>query len=93
MIVAAGPWTGRVLPKTKIEGLRVHSVVYDVDLSPYAVFTEIELPNEYSPEHRARKGQRRRHRGNVDPEVYARPGNEAYACGKSSLCSESAPIH
>ena len=91
VIVTAGPWTGRILPKTKIEGLRVHSVVYDVDLSPYAVFTEIELPNEYSPEHRARKGQRRKHRGNVDPEVYARPGNEAYACGKSSLCPGPGP--
>ncbi len=61
VVVTAGPWTGRLLPKAKVEGLRAHSVVFDVDVSPYAVFTNIALPNEYSPEHRARKGQRRRH--------------------------------
>lgn len=82
VIVAAGPWTGKILPRSKVEGLRVHSVVFDADVSPYAVFTDIQLPTDYVPEHRANMGQRRRHRGNVDPEIYARPGNEAYACGE-----------
>ncbi|RGP66755.1 oxidoreductase tda3 [Fusarium longipes] len=80
VVVAAGPWTSRVLPRAKIEGLRAHSVVYDVNLSPYAVFTDIQLPPDFVPEHRAKMGQKRRHRGNVDPEIYARPFNEAYAC-------------
>ncbi|GKT98946.1 oxidoreductase tda3 [Fusarium langsethiae] len=82
VVVAAGPWTNRVVPRAKIEGLRAHSVVYDVNLSPYAVFTDIQLPPDFVPEHRARMGQKRRHRGNVDPEIYARPFNEAYACGE-----------
>lgn len=82
VVVAAGPWTNRVIPRTRIESLRAHSVVYDVNLSPYAVFTDIQLPADFVPEHRAKMGQKRRHRGNVDPEIYARPFNEAYACGK-----------
>jgi glycine/D-amino acid oxidase-like deaminating enzyme len=82
IVVAAGPWTGRVLPRAKVEGLRAHSVVYDVNVSPYAVFTDIELPADFIPDHRAKMGQKRQHRGRVDPEIYARPFGEAYACGK-----------
>ncbi|RFU73364.1 hypothetical protein TARUN_8886 [Trichoderma arundinaceum] len=82
IVVAAGPWTGRVLPRSKVEGLRAHSVVYDVNVSPYAVFTDIELPSDFIPEHRAKLGQKRQHKGRVDPEIYARPFGEAYACGE-----------
>jgi glycine/D-amino acid oxidase-like deaminating enzyme len=85
VVVTAGPWTGRILPKTKVEGLRAHSVVYKADISPYAVFTDIALPNDWAPEHRVAKGQRRKHRGNVDPEIYARPFGEVYACGMLSF--------
>lgn len=81
IIVTAGPWTGRLLPKARIEGLRAHSVVLAADVSPYAVFTDIQLPNSYIPPHRAAKGQRRKHKGRVDPEIYARPFGEVYACG------------
>lgn len=83
VIVCAGPWTGKVLPRAKVEGLRAHSVVFEADVSPYAIFTDISLPSDYAPAHRAEKGQRRRHRGSVDPEIYARPFGEVYACGKS----------
>ncbi|VBB75956.1 Putative protein oxidoreductase [Podospora comata] len=82
VVVSAGPWTGKILPRTKIEGLRAHSVVYEVDVTPYAVFTDIMLPTDFVPEHRARKGQKRKHKRNVDPEVYARPFGEVYACGE-----------
>ncbi|KAF4469133.1 hypothetical protein FALBO_3970 [Fusarium albosuccineum] len=82
IVVAAGPWTGKVLPRAKIEGLRAHSVVYDAEVSPYAIFTDIELPPDFVPEHRAKMGQKRRHKGRVDPEIYARPFGEAYACGE-----------
>ena len=82
VVVTAGPWTGKMLPRTRIEGLRAHSVVFSANVSPYAVFTDISLPTEWPPEHRARKGRRRKHRGNVDPEIYARPGGEVYACGE-----------
>jgi glycine/D-amino acid oxidase-like deaminating enzyme len=81
VIVAAGPWTGKLVPRTKVEGLRAHSVVFEADVSPYAVFTDIQLPADYIPEHRASQGQKRRHKGNVDPEIYARPFGEVYACG------------
>ncbi|KAG8159798.1 hypothetical protein KVR01_010435 [Diaporthe batatas] len=82
VIVTAGPWTGTLLPRSKVEGLRAHSVVYEADVSPYAIFTDIQLPSDYVPEHRARLGQKRKHRGNVDPEIYARPFGEVYACGE-----------
>ena len=82
VIVAAGPWTGRLVPRTRVTGLRAHSVVFAADVSPHAVFTNITLPADWAPPHRAARGQRRRHRGTVDPEVYARPGGEVYACGE-----------
>ncbi|KJZ71447.1 hypothetical protein HIM_09171 [Hirsutella minnesotensis 3608] len=82
IIVTAGPWTGRLLPRSKVEGLRAHSVVYEADVSPFAVFTDIQLPSSFVPEHRARKGQKRMHKGSVDPEIYARPFGEVYACGE-----------
>lgn len=82
VIVTAGPWTGKVLPRTRVEGLRAHSVVYEANVSAHAVFTDINLPADWAPEHRASKGQKRKHRGNVDPEIYARPGGEVYACGE-----------
>lgn len=85
VVVTAGPWTGKLLPRSKVEGLRAHSVVYEADVSPYAVFTDIQLPSDFVPEHRARAGQKRKHRGNVDPEVYARPFGEVYACGESRI--------
>lgn len=85
VILTAGPWTGKILPRSKIEGLRAHSVVYEAEVSPYAVFTDIELPSEWTPEHRREKGQKRKHRGHVDPEIYARPFGEAYACGMFTL--------
>ena len=81
VVITAGPWTGKILPRTRIEGLRAHSVVFDARVSPYAVFTDIQLPGDYIPAHRSAKGQKRRHRGNVDPEIYARPFGEVYACG------------
>lgn len=82
VIVSAGPWTGKLLPRSKVEGLRAHSVVYEADVSPHAVFTDIALPSDYVPEHRKKMGQKRKHRGNVDPEIYARPFGEVYACGE-----------
>ncbi|KAL0467294.1 FAD dependent oxidoreductase [Neurospora intermedia] len=82
VILTAGPWTGNILPRSKIEGLRAHSVVYEAEVSPYAVFTDIELPSDWTPEHRRVKGQKRKHRGHVDPEIYARPFGEVYACGE-----------
>jgi glycine/D-amino acid oxidase-like deaminating enzyme len=88
IVVTAGPWTGRLLPRAKVEGLRAHSVVYDADVSPFAVFTDIQLPTDFVPEHRAQLGQKRMHKNHVDPEIYARPFGEAYACGKCAQLVE-----
>lgn len=85
IIVTAGPWTGTLLPRAKVEGLRAHSVVYEAEVSPFAVFTDIQLPPDYVPDHRAKMGQKRMHRGHVDPEIYARPFGEVYACGMSEF--------
>ncbi|KAB5545707.1 FAD dependent oxidoreductase [Coniochaeta sp. 2T2.1] len=82
VVVTAGPWTGRLLPKSKVEGIRAHSVVYDAHVGPYAVFTNVELPRDWAPEHRAARGERRKHK-QVDPEIYARPFGEVYACGET----------
>ncbi|PNY25482.1 oxidoreductase TDA3, partial [Tolypocladium capitatum] len=82
IVVTAGPWTGRLLPRSRVEGLRAHSVVYEAEVSPYAVFTDIRLPSDFVPEHRAKMGQKRMHKGPVDPEIYARPFGEVYACGE-----------
>ncbi|KAI0199000.1 FAD dependent oxidoreductase [Astrocystis sublimbata] len=85
VVVAAGPWTARLLPQTKVEGLRAHSVVFEADVTPYAVFTNISLPANWRPSHR----QRRVHGDHVDPEIYARPGGEVYACGE---CDPTVPL-
>lgn len=91
VVVTAGPWTGKLLPGSKIDGLRAHSVVMEADISPYAVFTDIQLPNNWVPEHRKAQGQKRKHKGNVDPEIYARPFGEVYACGMSSFSTSFRP--
>ncbi len=91
LVVAAGPWTGKLLPRSKVDGLRAHSVVYEADVSAFAVFTDVELPRSFVPAHRAAKGEKRMHKGRVDPEIYARPFNEAYACGK--MLSPTCPSH
>ncbi|KAJ1329382.1 FAD-dependent oxidoreductase [Microdochium nivale] len=82
VVVAAGPWTSTLVPQVKIDPLRVHSVVYSADVTPFAVFTNISLPIDWVPPHRATKGQKRVHKGTVDPEFYARPDGEVYACGE-----------
>ncbi|KAH7362652.1 oxidoreductase [Plectosphaerella cucumerina] len=82
VVVTAGPWTGKVLPRSKVTGLRAHSVVYSAEVSAHAVFTRVVLPDAYVPAHRARMGQKRKHKNIVDPEIYARPFGEVYACGE-----------
>jgi glycine/D-amino acid oxidase-like deaminating enzyme len=83
VVLCAGPWTGKLLPRSKIQGIRAHSIVYEAEVSPFAIFTNVELPSSWVPEHRARLGQPRKHGNEVDPEIYARPFNEVYACGET----------
>jgi len=81
VIVAAGPWSSHVFPDAPIDAIRAHSVVIEADVSPWAVFTDIELPKDFSV-----PGQKkRRHGKSVNPEMYARPDGTVYACGISPL--------
>jgi len=78
VILAAGPWTSHIFPEAKIEAQRAHSVVVKADVSPHAVFTEIELPRNWIG-----SAGGRRHGRSVNPEMYPRPDGTVYACGRS----------
>jgi glycine/D-amino acid oxidase-like deaminating enzyme len=75
VVLAAGAWSPRIVEDLPIEATRAHSVTIHPQLgdqiSPYVLFTEITIP--CSKESNRRK--------TVSPEIYARPGNEVYACG------------
>ncbi|CAL3965632.1 unnamed protein product [Diplocarpon coronariae] len=77
VILAAGPWTRHVFPAAPIDAMRAHSVVVKADVSPWAVFSEIELPQDFGG-----GGQGRKHGMVVAPEMYARPDGTVYACGE-----------
>jgi glycine/D-amino acid oxidase-like deaminating enzyme len=83
IVVAAGPWTNKILPEAPIEALRAHSVVIKADVSPYAIFTDIELPRNYAASRKDVK--KRKHGKSVNPEMYARPDGTVYACGKPTF--------
>lgn len=89
-VVAAGPWTSRLLPSVPVTGSRAHSVVIKAPkpISPYALFTSIALPPgfpEPTPEDArgasAVRLQPIKRTQVVEPEIYARPDGTAYACG------------
>lgn len=75
VLIAAGAWSPRVVPQLPIESTRAHSVTFrpreGVDIAPYVLFTEIKIDG----------------RPTVSPEIYARPGNEVYACGPGDDCT------
>ncbi|KAI1387785.1 FAD dependent oxidoreductase [Hypoxylon trugodes] len=88
-VVAAGPWTRRLLPNIRVNATRAHSVVIKTpkSVSAYALFTSIMLPPGFpTPTFKDSKGTPSAHRplrGQqiVEPEIYARPDGTAYACG------------
>ncbi|KAL8871336.1 MAG: hypothetical protein Q9174_002809 [Haloplaca sp. 1 TL-2023] len=83
VVVSAGPWTQRIYPPAPISGMRAHSVTItpSVPVSAYAIFTEISLPSGFGKTDTFVKSKRS-HGKTVTPEIYARPNNEAYACGE-----------
>ena len=83
VVIAAGPWTQRLFPPAPISALRAHSVTIRPSrpISAYALFTEIRLPPEFDRTDTFMKSKRS-HKKVVSPEIYARPNNEAYACGE-----------
>jgi glycine/D-amino acid oxidase-like deaminating enzyme len=77
VVLAAGPWTKRLLDDAPIGALRAHSVTIRPSrpTSAYAIFTSIFLPKDF------REGIKSRAQY-VTPEIYARPNDELYACGE-----------
>ena len=77
VILTAGPWTKTLLSNAPIGALRAHSVTIRPSrpTSAYAIFTSISLPKDF------REGTKSRAQ-DVTPEIYARPNNELYACGR-----------
>jgi glycine/D-amino acid oxidase-like deaminating enzyme len=82
IVLAAGPWTSHVFPDTPIDAIRAHSVVIKAEVTPYAVFSKINLPKDFG---RTTGGnvKKRRHGLTVSPEMYARPDGTVYACGNT----------
>lgn len=83
VIISAGPWTKSVYPPAPISAMRAHSVTIKskTPISAYALFTEISLPPNFGRTDTFLKSKRP-HTKQVTPEIYARPGDEAYACGE-----------
>jgi glycine/D-amino acid oxidase-like deaminating enzyme len=71
-ILCAGPWTPSILPSVPVKATRAHSIVIqpqpDVQISPYALFTKIDLPGGTDDEP-------------ASPQLGARPNNEVYVSG------------
>lgn len=70
VILAAGAWSPTLIKDLPITATRAHSITIcpkeGVTIAPYVLFTEIV--NLRTSAHSS-------------PEIYARPGNEVYACG------------
>lgn len=83
VVISAGPWTKSVYPLAPIAALRAHSVTIrpSKPISAHALFTEISLPYSFGRTDTFVKSART-HGKTVTPEIYARPTNEAYACGE-----------
>ena len=83
VIISAGPWTKSVYPPAPISAMRAHSVTIKskTPISAYALFTEISLPPNFGRTDTFVKSKRS-HTKEVTPEIYARPGDEAYICGE-----------
>ncbi|KAL9602857.1 MAG: hypothetical protein Q9219_001552 [cf. Caloplaca sp. 3 TL-2023] len=83
VIVSAGPWSQRVYPPAPISAMRAHSITITPSkpISAHAIFTDITLPASFGSKDTFLKSKRP-HAKTVTPEIYARPNNEAYACGE-----------
>lgn len=95
-VVAAGPWTSRLLPNVPVTAARAHSVVIQTarPVSAYALFTSIVLPSGFpTPTKEKARGSKAaqgplKKTQVVEPEIYARPDGTAYACGPTDQTVE-----
>lgn len=77
IVISAGPWSSHIFPDVAVDALRAHSVTINARVTPYVLFTDIELPKDFV----SQDGKKRKHGRRVNPEIYARPDGEVYACG------------
>ena len=84
VVLSAGPWTKSILPTAPISGLRAHSITIrpSSPISAYALFTEISLLTSFGKTSESSHAAKSKRTQLVTPEIYARPGNEVYACGE-----------
>ncbi|KAL8882079.1 MAG: hypothetical protein Q9192_007652, partial [Flavoplaca navasiana] len=72
IVVAAGPWTKKLLPEAPIKESRNHSIVVrpQEPVSAYVLFPELhpKVPQKRIP-----------------PEIYSRPDGTIYSCGPSDM--------
>ncbi|KAH0537742.1 hypothetical protein FGG08_005490 [Glutinoglossum americanum] len=95
IVLAAGPWTPTLLPGVPISSLRAHSVTIRPrrPVSAYCLFTEITLPDTSPPPNKpldqttpeAKKTKSAPKTRTLSPELYARPNNEVYICGRGDV--------
>lgn len=78
VILAAGPWTSHIFPDAPIAATRAHSIVVKADVSPHAIFSEIQLPAGFG---KSGKPSPRQLPSVVGPELYPRPDGTVYICG------------
>ena len=92
VIIAAGPWTSRLVPQIPVTSSRAHSVVVRTPrpVSAYALFTSIALPAGF-PEPTTGGRVPLKRPAAAEPEIYARPDGTAYACGPTDQ-SEPLPL-
>ncbi|KAI5918116.1 FAD dependent oxidoreductase [Camillea tinctor] len=85
-VVAAGPWTPRLLPSVPVTSARAHSIVIKParPVSAYALFTAIALPAGFASSSKPQV---------VEPEIYARPDGTAYACGPTDTAVPLPPTN
>ncbi|KAI1827019.1 FAD dependent oxidoreductase [Xylaria intraflava] len=90
-VVAAGPWTSRLLPEIDVFEKRTHSVVFKTPrpFSAHTLFATLKLPAGFRTPvppgallgTMEATPSRRQRMG--EPEIYARPDGTVYVCGPS----------
>ncbi|KAF9269028.1 FAD dependent oxidoreductase [Marasmius fiardii PR-910] len=73
IILTAGAWSPSLIPSLPVDGIRAHSITIHPDPS-VKISPHVLFTSIQLPT------------GTVTPEIYARPGNEVYACSGADDC-------
>ncbi|KAM0315785.1 hypothetical protein ACHAO8_003637 [Botrytis cinerea] len=94
IIIAAGPWSSKLLPRIPVYGVRSHSILMkpSKSLSPYVLFPVFDPPiSKKSPEYKEKDSMQWKDKETIidNIEIYPRPGPPfdaeeiVYICGPS----------